>query len=300
MICLFPAKSFSAVYVNEGFEGNSFDGTPEGYIGSDGSCTTGGTECSVTAGTCTGCDGVTNKVFIQSSVVHSGSYALKGQFVSTAGAASFKLIDTRYGITFPTTIYVRFYIRWDSAFRFYSASKVFERSFNYYFTIRGVTSTSNWGGADNTPYGMIGMYSSDQSAKTVCGAYTDDLAGIAMSRQCTNSDGANWIIDLTNPDHIGWWYFEVMIDMVNDKFSVWVKRPKDTSVTQVFNEMAWTFNNNTDEIHWMWLNDCGTGKGGGIVYVDDVVVANEYIGPTEESTPTRTLNNVTGVRVTLH
>lgn len=285
---LFAAVTHARVFVNEGFEGNNFNGTPEGYIGPDGYCNAGGTECSVAAGTCANCAGVTNISEIQSSVVHSGSYALKGTFNSTAGAASIKMCGLdgncgyKYNIRFPAIFWVRFYIKFDPALRFYHAGgpKVFERTGNMYLTMRGVTSTTNWGEADNTPYGAIGVYSSQQSRKTICGSYSDDIALIAYSRQYSNSDGSSWIIDLTNPDHLGWWYFEVMFDTTNNQFSLWVKRPKDATVTQVYNHIAWTFNGIPVQLDWLWYNDCGPGKGGGIYYLDDIVIADEYIGPT--------------------
>jgi hypothetical protein len=287
VFALQPANA--TVLINEGFEGNSFNRTPEGYVHSGGSCISGGSVCKTGIAACSGCIGP-NISEIQSSVKHSGTYALKSQFLGEAngecGAASFKIIPSYYSVSLPTTFYVRFYIYWDANYRFYSASKIFERSYNFYFTIRGVSSTSAFSNsADNTPYGAIGMYSSNQSAKTVCGSYSDDLALIAYKRQCDYGDGSSWIIDLTNPNHIGWWYFEVKLDLANNKFSVWAKRPKDTAVTKIYSDMPWTFNTSRDEIHWMWMNGCGTGKGGGITYVDDVAIGDSYIGPTSGAIP---------------
>lgn len=288
-IAVSPLVAYGTVFVDEGFEATGFDRTPEAYCG-PGYCNAGGSVCDVTQ--CVGCSGTPNVVTIQSQTFHTGSKALRGDFNGPAtngecGAAGFKILNdgAGYGPPLPNRFYVRMHIKWGTNLRFNdSGNKIMDIPFNAYFTGRSVD------GRNGTRL-SLGLYSSNQTAKTVCGSTVDDLATIDAKRNCDAGDGAGWIIDTANPAHTnGWWYFELMFDLANDRFSLWVQRPLDPTPTLIYNNMVWNFNPWAgEELVFGWWNFCDAVRGGGgTIYFDDVTISDIYIGPaggTPDTTP---------------
>jgi hypothetical protein len=287
LVPLHAPSAQAAVIVSEGFESTTFDRSPEAAVG-EGYCDNNLSECSNAVVGCIGCASSPNKATIQSSVAHSGSKAFKGEFLGSytgapegnCGAAGFKILNdgaSSYNQSIPANVWIRLYVKFDPSLRFNnSGNKIMDTGFGFYFTGR--------------PYGSdhlldLGVYSSQQAQlgqRNICGSTVDDLATMRMQRECDAGDGDAWVVDTTNPNHTnGWWYFELNFNTSADVFSMWAKRPTDSSVTQIYNNHPWAFDPwNGQELYFGWWNFCsGSQGGGGTIYYDDVALGNAYIGP---------------------
>lgn len=116
-------------------------------------------------------------------------------------------------------------------------------------------------------------------------------------------DSANATIKWTDASLGGEWYcFEYEINAAGNTTTFYLTKSDGTQQT-VTSETSVAGNMYTLYIGG-YHNGYGTADANNYLLIDNLVISNTYIGPPEGfvggSTPSRKLNNVTGVRVTLH
>jgi hypothetical protein len=300
LIFFIPMISWATVYVDEGFEGGTFDTTPVGicYGAPECTCSSGETTCQ--------CSGGTNYARIQSDVKHSGTRALK-VFLNDPGGAG-ALIDPAYytspNWTSKTALYLRFYIYYDSAYRWYNRNKMIvwriANAPDLYINCNGVTWP--WSESNGSATCDVGVYFG-MSPSNSCGSLSpwknDEFYYVAKSSGANK--GQSWLVA---PG--GWYYFEIFVDTVNRSLSFWMQRPGDPSPTLIIDKKSLVGCSNMDGSGGEYfqgieadgfINDI-SGPSGGIFYIDDIKIADTYMGPINSaelpiSAPTG-LKTVTG------
>ena len=232
------------VYVNEGFEDGAFD-PPYKYI------------CDVPEPS-----DCTNTAEHVTNVKKAGTRSLECVY-NQAGAAGVKIKPGDYGYSnFGNNAYLRFYIKYDLSFRFYSMTKMIIWHGNHvYFNINGCDSDgNNEGSVDGSRYGRPTI---------LC-------EGDAHSWYYVDTD---FVVDVENQQGDGWWMFEWNLNGDTGKTSLWIMRPQDSVPTKVIDDVSCDDGDGAnEELDINWINAVSGGSGGKL-WVDEIVVADEYIGP---------------------
>lgn len=270
LFIVWPSLSLSEVFVNETFDDGVF-GPEAKYC-----CDVQFSPLPIGSGDCSGC---TNAIQHVTDSKRTGSHSLKCVY-NQYGAAGVKILPSQYGKSdFGTDVYVRMYVKWDQNFRFYHRVKLWRlhsAGNDPYLNVNGCEQSGSGTFGDSisgTPYADIGFYSADNQFKYV---------SIEMGNK--GYESKDWVITAGDD----WWLIEVHLyqEGGNPKFDLWVQRPEDSAPVLVFNNVTQP-NMATGpfgELDMNWINDVGSGSGG-TFWIDEVVLANQYIGPIEGEVP---------------
>ena len=92
-----------------------------------------------------------------------------------------------------------------------------------------------------------------------------------------------FVVDVQNQQGGGWWMFEFNLNGTTGRTSLWIKRPQDSVPTKVIDNASCNdCDGNNETIDINWINAVGGGSGGKL-WIDEVIVADEYIGPIGQS-----------------
>lgn len=240
--------------------------------------------------------GCTNVATTQNTVFNAGARAFKGVY-NEGGAAGMIFYEADYQ-AFPRTAYLRFYMNLGSTFRAYSRTKVLRWIINggpdLYINCNGVR-TNPWSfDVDGAQQCDLGVYFGFDPSNA-CN-FNNEFYYVGHASGANR--GAAWVITAGS----GWWYVEAMVDLVNRRYSMWMKRPQDTTYTQVINNLSLagcsglggteTF----EELEFGWINDVGGGSGGPW-YLDDIAVSDVFNGPVGGSSDTTPPANPAGLTI---
>jgi hypothetical protein len=292
LFIFFPFLVYGTDYVDEGFETHtSFTSPLLGIVYGDPECT-----CSSGQTTCI-CSGGTNYTSIQTSTVHSGSRSLKVFLDDPGGAGA--LISPNY-YTSPnwaskTALYTRFYVYYDSSYRWYERNKVIvwriTNAPDLYINCNGVTWP--WSESNGSATCDIGIYFG-MSPSDACGSVSpwssDEFYYVAKSTGANK--GQDWLV---SPG--GWYYFEAFVDTANRRLSFWMQRPGDASPTLIIDNKSLVGCSGMDGSGGEYFGDMEadgfinsvTGPSGGTFYLDDIKISDTYIGPTSGVGPSLTI-----------
>lgn len=304
-----PAIAFAATYVDEGFETNiTFDGSPAGVIYeniNECECVSGEEICPDDKPTC----GETPQyVTVQSTVKNTGANALKSNIGQDGGGGAGIVIETTDYTSFAnkTALYLRWYAYFDTGYKWHARSKMIRWHMvngfpDLYVSCNGAPIGNYGDGTTGATNCDVGVYFIGGACSGVSPWSTAEFYYIAHSSGANK--GSEWLV---SPG--GWYYFEAYLDLTNKTLSLWMKRPADETATKVIDAkslegctgMTGAGNQYFGYLDVdYWINNTTSGSGG-VVYTDDIAIADTYIGLVSSSTPSRKLNNVSGVRVTLH
>lgn len=266
-----------AILVTEGFENNEF-GPPLAIIGDDND----GSQYQYTATSGTSLSGANtlNTVSIVSTTNKSGTYCLQsladvGADPYRCGACGVHLVDSEYSKTFGAVVYVRFYVKWDSAHRFRQNGHKLYRHGPCYFVAHGCANANGLGAGtlqDASQYGDIGFYI---TGSTFTGGPSDanDFRFMSMST-IGQTDPDSWVVDCVR-DAGKWWMFEIMEDHTNHRFSLWAMRPTDTAPSLLYENVSdAAITGGGSEVHLHWVNSGLNSTCGGTFWTDSIVIAD--------------------------
>ena len=251
MVILLPKLAVSEVFVNETFDDGAFN-PPSKYI----------------------CDipeppGCTNTARHVIDVKHHGTHSLECVY-NQAGAAGVKVRASDYGAgsSFGEDAYLRFYIKYDTNFRFYSMTKMIIWHGNHvYFNINGCRADgSNAGDENGSRYGRPTILCESGPSSWM---YVDPA----------------FVVDVENQANGGWWMFEWNLNGNTGETSLWIMRPQDSVPTKVIDNARCNDcdgDNGTIDINWI---NAVSGGSGGKCWIDDVVIADEYSNPINQPSP---------------
>ena len=234
---------------------------------------------------------------------HSGASSYY-QYRKSGEAAT---CDIYYSLSNLTTVYIRFYIYLDDG---WTSTYGQQQNFlvHFLFTNTAAASTGfrlnivssgsdggngNWG--DCTPLGALCILPEGHGGRQWWSDVTPSRVTSGTWGKGTN------LVSLAGAWHC--FEYKLEIGSWNATFSAY-----DVSVTEWIDGVQTRgpttgAGSNTDSFSKIiisgWDNLSSAQANG--FYIDDIVIADAYIGPlSEEPAPSRKLNNVTGVRVTLH
>ena len=277
MLSFEPFAAFATTYVDEGFETNhSCDVTPY--------CWSSNTVCNSGQTTCSDSDGT--YVTFDQTVTHSGSYSMKANIPVPGGAGV--VIDpdtyTTPSWSAKTSLYLRFYVKYDPAFRWYNRTKIvvwrIANGPDLYVNCNGATWP--WSGDDGVASCDVGLYFG-MSPTDACGSTepwaSDEFYYIAKPSGANK--GQTWLVKGD-----GWYYMEVFVDTLNRRLDFWMQRPGDSTPTKILNNISLAgcsqlgkTNNYFEGLEADGFLNSAAGPSGGIYYFDDIAIADTYNGP---------------------
>jgi len=285
-----------AEFVREGFEANqTFDGTPAGILyepTADCTCTAGTTTCSAAAGSCAST--LRNSASIQAAVAHGGVRAMKGTLVAPGGAgvlispAAYRSPDWSQ----KRDLHLRFSFLYEAGYRWSVRNKLvvwrITDAPDLYINCNGVSwPWAETAGAATCDLGVyFGMSPSDSCDAVPPWSAERAVNGGGAFYYLASRTGANrgqqWLV---SPG--GWYTLEVHVDLVNRRLDLWLQRPTDPAPVKVIDNQTLVGCNGIDGVASEvfdgleadgYLNSAA-GPSGGSYYLDDLVIADSYIGP---------------------
>ncbi len=250
-VFLLPGFAISEVLVNETFDDGSFT-PPYKYV------------CDIPEPA-----GCTNSAKHVTNVKRAGTHSLECIY-NQAGAAGIKLNPSAYGHTdYGNNAHARIYFKHDSAFRFHERTKLFiwhKAGMDPYLNINGCSSSGTGKDVSGSAYGDISFYIEDTNGRFRY--VSDEMASKGHTQ-------ADWVVTAGD----GWWMVELSVDTDGDIINLWVMRPEDSTPTHVFNNVSREFSAEPMEtLDVNWLNATTSGSGGKM-WIDEVVISDQYIGP---------------------
>lgn len=297
LVLFAPSVSLGTVYVTEGFETNTtFDGTPGAVVYENVSqceCVDGEAICPDDK---VSCGETPQYVTVQSTVKNTGSNALKSNIGQAGGGGAGIVIETTDYTSFAnkTALYLRWYAYFDTGYKWHARSKMIR-----WHMVNGFPDlyvSCNGAPIDDYGTGTSGATSCDVAVYFISGACVGLSPWSAtefyyIAQSAGANKGSEWLV---SPG--GWYYFEVFLDLTNKSISLWMKRPADSTATKVIDAKSLdgcTGMTGAGDQYFgyldvdYWINDTTSGSGG-VVYTDDIGIADTYIGITS-STSKRTL-----------